>query len=815
MSVKNLINDFIDRCTILATSNDANIEPVDHDNLWNVLFSATEKDDGNFNLLKTVLPLYRTKIPNFNEENQIIRDNTMDYLNAEKSFKDRTVHAKAILQLIPLFQLQLAKSVIQATIDIVHSQINANNDVPVDFLDPLADCDIDLISEDDTEQFIEFIKSTLQGEKLNAAICVFSCICHGLAHLDPTIGKLTKDILLSTLKKDDNESKIVGCYMVMFASELFSHDPETAPSQTDLSDLLSPLLVVENDILRKRANRAYRRLIETEIFLNETQLDKYLQSFDSFPERYYVEYFKIILYFITPHDDEDIEEDEAEEDEENLEIIQPIVDFVTEKLKSTLPIVRGLCLDAMSDLGYKDRMYIEENVKDALKVSSELIEQNHFPTYLYVANFLSTLAHSFPEESDSISKLVPIIVKNLENEQVGILKHRIDCCSTIAVIIKKGICVDQSENISKFVLNRLQESDLSEALIVKLCDAIPPLAKTISFASEIFQLLSKAFKACEDPENAKLISFCIKKLLKHQNISEADALDLVNASLNGELKFLNNTAPYMIFPPSIPPFFILDSYIKKFPVKAGEIVSKLVTWFGDSQLPVAPAVLIPIISSFDVGCFNKDLSASFATMIKEKINKCEPGDGHEIGAFCEAARKLYQIYPESLTPIIDYLKPLVKIVSHALPGLEEEDEEDMIDDFTGEGMPEVASFVFNVYASDDQVEVLDELLAPLVMMLPFEPGCEELPDIFSNLIEMFEDKERFSDILVPGLRIIVEFLLLKRSEIEKYNLEDDLINDLKNMLKKCCKGDKALTTKLTSTFKGQRAKLNRFNALIR
>ena len=80
---------------------------------------------------------------------------------------------------------------------------------------------------------------------------------------------------------------------------------------------------------------------------------------------------------------------------------------------------------------------------------------------------------------------------------------------------------------------------------------------------------------------------------------------------------------------------------------------------------------------------------------------------------------------------------------------------------------------------------------------------------------MFNDKARFQDVLVPGLRMITEILLMKKSELEQYQIEAESINALKQTLKKCCKGDRVLTQQITKSFGKSRAKINRFNALIR
>ena len=80
---------------------------------------------------------------------------------------------------------------------------------------------------------------------------------------------------------------------------------------------------------------------------------------------------------------------------------------------------------------------------------------------------------------------------------------------------------------------------------------------------------------------------------------------------------------------------------------------------------------------------------------------------------------------------------------------------------------------------------------------------------------MLNDSERFESVLVPGLKLITEILLMKKSNLEEYEFEDDTISEMKSTLKDCCKGNKQLQNEIIKDFGKSRAKINRFNALIR
>jgi hypothetical protein len=55
----------------------------------------------------------------------------------------------------------------------------------------------------------------------------------------------------------------------------------------------------------------------------------------------------------------------------------------------------------------------------------------------------------------------------------------------------------------------------------------------------------------------------------------------------------------------------------------------------------------------------------------------------------------------------------------------------------------------------------------------------------------------------------------KKSELDEYEFDAELVKTMKGTLKRLCKANRKLEVKLKSQFKESRAKLNHFAALIR
>ena len=126
-----------------------------------------------------------------------------------------------------------------------------------------------------------------------------------------------------------------------------------------------------------------------------------------------------------------------------------------------------------------------------------------------------------------------------------------------------------------------------------------------------------------------------------------------------------------------------------------------------------------------------------------------------------------------------------------------------------------ARFVFNVYTSNESLQVNQNLLIPLVKMMPFAPDVEFLGELLGCMTDMMKDPIRFQCILSPGARVFAEMLLMKKSQLDEFELDQELVSDMKETLKTTVKQNPEIGKQISNEFKSSKAKLNRFNSLVR
>lgn len=823
MDFQALIDELSDICTRMAENEKSPIQQLDNSKVWTTLFNVASNDMRNTALLYPMINVYASRFHNFREENKVIEKYVEDFLDESKNENERTLHSVAIFRWLSFLPSKLVPKIISSAIDIIDKYLDEHKDVPFDFLLPLNDGELSDMEESTLDELFAQLQTAItdQNQKSAASLCVYSTMCHGMVDLKPEAAVFNIEILPKFFKSTNEKDQLCGCYYMIFLSECLA-DPEAqeaVPPPTDLFDLLKPLIVHKtNEHIRKRANKALIKFIQTEFFLTDEIVNSFLSLFDQYASdpSNLPSFFKVISNFIFPGGEDDEGDDEEEADNEvRLDIIQPIVDFIGGKLADkSNHMVQGLSLDSVCDLGFKDKIIIEDLVPIGLDVSKSLINEKEVATYPFIANFLTILKEKFHDETVSeIAPLVPVIVAQLNSESLGTVKQRIYCAGAIAQLLESGIATEETNNVIQFVLNNLNCG--VEKSVFNLCSVVLPILKNIGEEKSniIFKSFVEDVKKTENEEYLTAWLTCLGKFIKNYNIDEDSVNSVVALIMSGELKIYHGSLPHIAMPPIIAPFNFLRKFVKKYPTKAAPICTQIVEWLKFTPFSSMPTLLLPLIAGLESGCIDENLAKSLASILNTFLSRLDLGDSDPLASVCTALNSLYQYYKQVMTPIINYLAPLEKFAKDCYT--ENEGDDDMIQEELVEAMPAVATLTFNVYANDDEVKVLPGLINPLLALLPFHPQVEEVPEILTNICSMLENKDRFSDIVVNALKMFADVLLMKKADLNEFKFSDDLINSMKQTLKSYCKNDKRMTNAVTSDFRTSRAKVNRFNVLIR
>ncbi|KAH0788084.1 hypothetical protein GPJ56_007915 [Histomonas meleagridis] len=785
---------------------------LDRAKVWTTIIGIAENEPNVLIPLFNFLDLYTNIDPKFTEETvPILNEKINVFSDSNAELSSRIKASISLFYLLPYIESSNVIKIITTAIEITNQLYNEKKEVPIDFLQPLESIDFGRFQDETFVKLYTFIEQKIK-EKNTAALVVLAPMSQMLVQFKDEAISFIEESLMESLSGDDFK-KLAGCYLILNLSQFFEVDPAFAQHHgEDLFKKIKALLIDPNPIVRNKSNKAYRELVVTKVFLQEDFLNEIIELYPQIPRSDLVGFFKILSTYIFP----DEESEDGEEEEVDLSIIQPILTFAIEKIKGDDTYVKGLCLDTFADLGFRDKAYVEDDVEFAIKETESLVNAKVLDTFEFIGNFLVVIHEQFKGIYDSrISTLLPLISSELDDETIGSLKRRLSLGSNLSVMISKGLCPELTQTVVNFAMKSLESTD--EKILFEVCGIFLPLCKILEkdTAVQIFNTLSAHLKTTTNIENVNGWCHVLSKLIKHYNIDTTQSDELINDILEGKLSILHGHKLHQLLEPILSLYHFLSHYIKSNPKKGEKICETLISWLPQTIFQSIPSLLSPISEGIKIGSIisNESITNLLTNLIK-LLNKFVEDDIDEIISVLNLLNEVYIKYPKAFNNITEIINNMKRLISMVDSNNEEEDNEEGFDRETIAIMPSITNFVFNVYASDDSVEVNEEVLSKLIEYLPYPPEVEEMNDIMANLLQMLQDEERFEPVLIPALKLITDVLLMKKSELEMYNF-DETLDEMKETLKSLVKGNKKRQMEITKDFQKSRAKVNRFNALIR
>ena len=820
LSMQSLIDELTQVTEKIMDNDESNpATPLDTNKLWEQILAITEADAQSLQYIVTMLKLYGEFDNKFTDEVAPILKEKIDSWGKLSSKEEKNNYSNMLFRNIPFMESTAAANVMSNAINYIHDLAIEENEDIINFVEPLGEVFPDTFKEEQLEKFVENVK-----DKFNENAMIFIApMAHSLFEEREDFADLVLGNMLQYLDGTDKQ-KLAALILIIYIAEHFEHDPEYIEKNgKKIFESFKSLLISENNVLRKFASKAFRELISCHAFYTPEYLEEFLKMYPQFKKEMQYGFLKILTTFISPSTEDGCcgcEEEDCQ-CEDSLSIIQPILNFVLDGIKGTDLYTKGICLDAFSSLGEKEKLYVEDDVELALNEAENLIKAEEYDTYEFISCLFKELSQDFPETKEKISQLIPVLFEKINNENIGNLKHRIYMATSIATIVGKvKICTELIPQIQEFIKTIIDTKD--EKLICLVCDVAHPVCKSFQkdFANQFFNSLCDQSKETKDFEYLDIMIHILCKLIKNSLIEEPNATAFVESIMNSQFKFFNGEKVYQILPPCDPVYEYLSQYVLSFSSKAAEICQQIVDWITETPFDCIPPLFMPLTNGIKNGCFKINDATKLASTLKKYMKGLDDKDFGAVESLCEILSALFTSFPGALNPISEIIESIKHFIDSASSITCEEEEEDLEEDDFFEklqAIPHLVNFIFNVYANDEEVEIDEEVLEKSIALLPVPPDLpiNYMNDIMYNLSQMLNDSERFESVLVPGLKLITEILLMKKSNLEEYEFEDDTISEMKSTLKDCCKGNKQLQNEIIKDFGKSRAKINRFNALIR
>ena len=798
--------------------------PLDNSKLLDFFLDIAANETTTLQLSFDIFLEYLEKVPQFRTtETPKFAELLSTLLDSAKPLEDRSKAAIPLIIITPFTTPEKAAQITKGGIEVCQALINKDSELPMKFIDNFDDMMCNDMEEPNLKQVYEMFKTQLTGDNRVAALCCIAPVAEDIADaLEGESEFITKQILDAL--KGSRLEKEAGALLIEYFTGYFEKVPEDCPKLEEiLPTLIEMMNNAENKVEEtKRAHRAFQALIECHIY-DEDKIKDFIALFPQFTTKIAIKYyFKLLSVFINPEDEDDCcceggccDHDHCHGHEPNLTVIQAVLDFAKGILTKddVTALIKGHALDLLSILASIDSMYVEEILTLAIDVATKLINDKSYETFVYISPFFVALSKLFKDKTQAqIKPLLATLFESYNKPEIGEPKVQRNLLADICATLAEGINDAVVPQAIDAVIATLKEQD-TKAFFQGCASIIAIRPKlTVEKATEAFQVVASRIDDMTDNMNISTLVHTLTKIVKKVSIDADIVAPVLNKILAGDIKALNGHKPIDQEAINEVYFKFTQAFIRKYPAKAAPVCQTLIEWMKTASIHAMSYILESLSAGLEVAAIKEDGAKEIADFLKQFLGTLQIQDTNEISAALECLTAINKSYPAAIQPadpIIQGVLAFVKQISES----NEEEEEFMEESISI--MPDIAKFVFNVYASTPSLEVEENLLGALVALMPFGPEVEGVGDLIQCLIDMLEDQERFECIVVPTLKCFTELLLMKKSELEEFEFEEDLIKSMKTTLKTICKKKPAVAKQISKDYQKSRAKLNRFNALIR
>jgi len=784
---------------------------INKEQMWKILIEIASVSTKQLGMYYPLVIAYADRFPAFRMSNpKFVSAHVSKFADKRLSESERIKLSVPLLLLLPFLSKENVIAFITESVAFAQDLLSSKGCIPLEFLDTFDEAMCEDLTKDSLFAIFDVIKSSLSTENAAGALLVFAPLSHNILSCAEDSLELIIEKTIEFLGKEKTH-QMSACFMLEYFSIYFEDNPYASPPSEQLFDLILPLLMGSDEFVRKRAFKAFQALIQAGVFLSSSVVIQFIGKFAEFSssDSLLVFFFKLLNTFINPEEEESEEEDGSAPDST---IIQPILDFSTETLKNSKnPLIKGFCLDVLSSLAGRDQMYIEDCYQKALTEAEEIIDNGHFHAFPWVSSFLVALSKCFLEDTKkTISPKLPILMSAVQNPQTGTLKERLNLAIDISVMVDEGLNDSIIDPLVEFGISQLQSTELKIvlstcALFVGLKDKLNDLQ-----SNQIYSLVSEKVLKTLVSEELNVLLQTLRKLMKKSTIKQERVDSILNSIMKGELAILAGEKPHTIQPPELFVFRFLETCIRKYPSKCKEVCNELIDWIGTSQFAFIPAILEPLSVGVETGAVDEKQASTLVQILKNFLGKLDSTDIEELNSTNYLLMKIWEVHPASLEPIDPIFDHLHSIVESISGGEEEESME-----ASYQIIPSIAHLTFTIYSTSDTVEVRDDYLVSLFDAIPDLMQIEDSNEILECLVQMLENPDRFKCILVQVLDLFVNLLMNRKSDLEKCEVQPDTIKSMKEVLKNVLKNNSDIKKEIVAQFQGSRAKLNRFNLLIR
>jgi len=513
--------------------------------------------------------------------------------------------------------------------------------------------------------------------------------------------------------------------------------------------------------------KAISSLLRSGAIISRNEMKQYLSLFSSSNEK---------LAIATIHSVESLIKSESFDQV----LISPIVSFIRDTLQSSSIAIQAQCLSLLSSLSEVDENTVGNMVKSILPVLDLILSNESYISYThFAAHVVYLLIQVRP--SAIKSQIIPFTEKlfayarsNEEQEKsrgavgealAGIISS-IDSSKftedLISLILRFLSSDDHSLLVSGSTMMIIAHEVISGPLIGELFVATARKSMKITY-SPLFNAFITALDLIS--ERTKIPKICVK---------------YAEMIMNGYTDICHDNPLVYWFNRRTPIFCFISKIISYYPNESHQLLLLLITLLEQCIDQMADIVFTPILNNQSLLSTNE---------ISHLISICQK----RVFSSKSGAILMFLINQNAHLD--------VETVISTYTQLEDDDEH----------KSDLALNILKNIHSDSSIP--DTTLIDIISLFPTSP--ETCGKVAIELIRIIYFYILNPTILLGILNSFIEFLLLPKTEIDAYDIDQKILSDMKNTLKSIIKGNKTIEKEITQSYKGNKTQVNKFNSLLK
>ena len=684
---------------------------------------------------------------------------------------DLEIRLTAVLPLLRLFPF-LNDDIICSIVNSSLSAFELDYFSSTTILSHLGEADLELLNNDTVTVITSILCTELEKGRAVAVVALFAPFADLILNEAPENLDLILNAIVTLLKKQDEVSLISGLTSLRSLIYRFS-----SPNDNVFTVVLSLLLSSDENILIE-SNKTMNEILSTGIYSTAEYENKLFTLFPKFKESSKLGLFsKLISSLIN-----------GGEEEPGLSVAEPAYEFGLPLLsKSCSQHENALGLDIFSTLAELSPEYVEDHVVDCLEIASSLLNSDDGLVFPSASLFLSIMAANFTSESrDTILGLLPRLLQIVKGGSNIETKQLTKVALNTADIVKQFDLRDTSPELISIAIKMLDNQEYK--IILSGAKILNILSKSLlpEDAEKVFSSIIDYLKIIESEEIVTELWLALKKLLKKYKVITFEMAESIIVMINNG-KIPSCIRLYEIEESESPIFEFFTAFVNRFKVKALPYIKQLVSIIHEISTEALPGLLDPVAAAIKLKIFPDEDISKILVITSEMIND---DDSDVATSLLTTIIEIYRSYPT----LVD-ISSVLRILSDLWEAVDETEE-----DFE---LPLViALLTLELCAGSENGEGVNApLLIDILEILPYSPKFCDLEHVADSVIKISQRgwiKEK--ELVEPLAHFMAKVCLMKKSEIDKYEVTPGIITNLRNTLKKFVKENKEVEQFIRKSF---------------